>query len=258
MTERVQPVPDDLRGERAAGVGEVPRVDLRAAVQQQRRDHEEDHQQHEPRSAGVRPGEPGPAALAFRVGAQPDHREGGDARQHRHREEVLAEADPCPVPDAGNREGLAEQIPVGLDDGQQQDDESPERERVRGARHRPAEQLALAEHLGELRFRSPARVLPERAGTLGSRLPGHGQPLQPPQPAAGDGERDNGDHQADDDAQSHQDLLTGRRFGRRRVKAGPALRRCQRTPPAAPGHDGPLGLPWVAAARRDVTLEASR
>ena len=56
--QRVQPVADDLRGERAVGIGEVAGVDLRAAVQQQRRDHQEDAEQYEPGGAGVRAGEP--------------------------------------------------------------------------------------------------------------------------------------------------------------------------------------------------------
>jgi hypothetical protein len=82
QAERVQPVPDDLRGESAVRVGENAGVDLRAAVDQQRRDDQEDQEQHEPGRAGVRAGEARFAALALRVGPQPDDRERGDAHQH--------------------------------------------------------------------------------------------------------------------------------------------------------------------------------
>ena len=49
VAERRQPVPHDLRGERAVGVGEHAGVDLRAPVQQQRHDHQEDHAEYQPR-----------------------------------------------------------------------------------------------------------------------------------------------------------------------------------------------------------------
>jgi hypothetical protein len=44
--------------ERAVRVGEVAGVDLRAAVDQQRRDHQKDQEQDQPRRSGVRPVEP--------------------------------------------------------------------------------------------------------------------------------------------------------------------------------------------------------
>ena len=54
----MQPVPDDLEANAACGVGEDAGVDLRAAVQQQRRDDQEDHAQDEPGGAGMRAEEP--------------------------------------------------------------------------------------------------------------------------------------------------------------------------------------------------------
>jgi hypothetical protein len=78
---------------------------------------------------------------------------------------------------------------------------------VGDARHRPLEQLALADHLGGLGPDVPARVRADRRDTLGRGLPGPGDPVQPPQPASRDGERDHDQGQADDDAHSHSGLL---------------------------------------------------
>ena len=58
VAQRVQPVADDLARERAVGVGEHAGVDLRAAVQQQGGDDQEDHAEHDPGGAGVGAEEP--------------------------------------------------------------------------------------------------------------------------------------------------------------------------------------------------------
>ena len=116
---------------------------------------------------GVRAEEPGLAALPVRVVGQPDHGEGDDAGQHADGEQVLDEPDEGPVPDAGDRERAGEQVPVRLDDRQDQDDEAPERQRVRGAGHRPLQQLALADYLGRLRLASRpgcSRTVATRSG----------------------------------------------------------------------------------------------
>ena len=134
VPQRVQPVPDDLGGERAVRVGEHPGVDLRAPVEQQRRDDQEDHAEDDPGGAGVRAEEPRLAAFVVRVVPEPDDGEGDDPGQHADGEQVLDEPDEGPVPDAGDRERPGEQRAVGLDDRQQQDDEAPERGRVRRAR----------------------------------------------------------------------------------------------------------------------------
>ena len=65
--ERVQPVADDLRGERAMRIREVASVDLGAAVDQQGRDDQEDAEPHDPGRAGVGAGEARLAALALRI-----------------------------------------------------------------------------------------------------------------------------------------------------------------------------------------------
>ena len=188
-------------------VGEHPGVDLRAAVQQQRRDDQEDHAEDQPRRARVRAEKPRPAALAVRVVPQPDHGERDDPGQHRDGEQVLKEADGLPVPDAGNRERPAEQVAVRFDDRQQQDSKAPEGQGMRHARYRPLEQLALPDHLDGLRLDVPADMLPHRFDTLRGRLPAHRQPLQPPQPAPGDRERDHSQDQTDGHPQDHANLL---------------------------------------------------
>ena len=118
--QRSQPVADDLAGERAVGVGEVAGVDLGAAVEQQGGDDQEDHAQDQPRGPGVRAEEAGLAAFLVRVVPQPDDGEGNDAGQHADGEQVLDEPDERPVANAGDRERLAEQVAVDLDDREQQ------------------------------------------------------------------------------------------------------------------------------------------
>ena len=55
--------------------------------------------------------------------------------------------------------------------------------RVRRARDRPLQQLALPDDLGRLVFRVPAGMLAHRRDPLRGRLPAERQPLQPPHPA---------------------------------------------------------------------------
>src|SRR5579863_3943489 len=95
-------------------------------------------------------------------------------------EQVFDEADGGPVPDPDDRELPAEQVAVRLDDRQEQDDEAPEGQGVRRARHRPLEQLALPDHLRGLRAQVPAEVRAGGGDTLRGRLPGGRQPPQPP------------------------------------------------------------------------------
>ena len=79
-------------------VREVAGVDLRAAVEQQRPDDVEDHEQDEPGGAGVRAEEPGlagprlPGCCRSRMTANDD-----EADQHRDGEEVLDEPEPRPA-----------------------------------------------------------------------------------------------------------------------------------------------------------------
>ena len=216
----MQPVPDDLAGERAVRVGEEAGVDLRAPVQQQGGDDQEDHAEDQPGGAGVRAEEPGGAALAVRVVPHPDHGEGDDPGEHPDGEQVLEEADGRPVPDPDDRELPAEQVPVRLDDRQHQDDEAPEGQGVRHARHRPLQQLALPDHLGSLGGQVTAEVGAGGGDTLRGRLSGGRQPPQPPQPPPGDRERDRSQDQADRHPQDHANLPGIRKVKRRAKNRG--------------------------------------
>ncbi len=199
LAQRRQQVGHPLAGERPRVVREVAGVDLRAAVEQQRPDHVEDHEQHEPRGAGVRPEEPRPAALPAGVVAHPDGDEDAQRDQHGHREEVLDEPEHRPGPDQRDVEVPPDQGPVRLDDRQAEDQEAPEREEVCGAGQRPLEQLALPEDLHGLGLHGEPRV----RGTGGDVLPGTAEPVEHPQPAAGDHERRDGEQQTDDEPNGH-------------------------------------------------------
>ena len=103
-----------------------------------------------------------------------------------------------PVPDPGDRERPGEQVPVRLDDRQQQHDETPERRRVRRPGHRPLQQLALPDHLGSLDLRIPARdarapppPAPARAArsTPAASATTSGAPRPPTPPRSGPGRR---------------------------------------------------------------------
>jgi hypothetical protein len=56
-------------------------------------------------------------------------------------------------------EAVGEQVPEGLDDRQEQDDEAPEHEEVRDAGDVPLEQPHLAEHLEGVRHEAARAVL---------------------------------------------------------------------------------------------------
>ena len=96
VTQGRQPVPDDLGRERPMRIREHPGVDLRPPVQQQRRDDTEDHPQHDPRRAGMRPEEPRLAALLMRIVLDPDQGERDNPEQHPDREQILNEPDKRP------------------------------------------------------------------------------------------------------------------------------------------------------------------
>ena len=146
-------VGDRLGRERPPAVMLVRRVaggDLGAPVEQQRGDYEEDHPEHEIGLVDVRPVKPRFAREARGRLPQPDDGEDAKRGQHRDREQVLDKAQGAAPPESGDGEVTLEERAVGLDDGQQQDDEAPERERVGPAGDWPLEQLALREDVGEL------------------------------------------------------------------------------------------------------------
>jgi hypothetical protein len=203
--QRLQRLGHQLGGEcpRAVVEREVAGVDLRAAVEQQRGDHPEDHPQDDPGRAEVRAVEPGGALPPGRRLPDAEHGEHGQRDQHGHREEVLEEAEHRPGADQRDVEVAPDQRPVRFDDRQEQDQEAPEREEVRQPGAGPAQQLALPEHLGKVGPQPRTEVL----GASGLRLAGTDQPVQPPDAAAGDGERNQGHQHADHQADGHSTSL---------------------------------------------------
>ena len=74
-------------------------------------------------------------------------------------------------PDERDVEVPVEQRPVRLDDGQHEQEEAPEREHVRDARHGPLQQLPLPEHLDDLGADTRSRRRTVRPGSTGWPLP---------------------------------------------------------------------------------------
>jgi hypothetical protein len=92
-------------------------------------------------------------------------------------------------PDQRQGEGVAEQLPVGLGDGGQQDHEAPEGEEVG--------QPGIG-RLSSLRWpktsTSSARRRARRPGTVRGRLAGGDQPDDPLRPLPGQGDGEEGEH----------------------------------------------------------------
>ena len=124
--------------------------------------------------------------------------------------------------------------------------EAPERQGMRHARHRPLQQLALPDHLDGLRRHVPAGMHAHRRDPLRSGLPAHRQPLQPPQPAPGDRERDHGQDQADGHPQDHANLLSIRSSS---VAAQARRNMITSAQPRAPARTGASAVRWAALAR---------
>ena len=152
-------------------VREVPGVDLGPAVEQQGRHDQEDPAQHQPGRPGVRAVETGRPAFLLRLVAQPDDRERDQPGQDQHREQVLQEPQRERVPDPGDGEAAGEQVTVGLDDREDQNNEAPEHDEVRQPGDRPLEQLPLPEHLGRLHLGVPLRMRTNGRDPLRRRLP---------------------------------------------------------------------------------------
>jgi hypothetical protein len=88
-----------------------------------------------------------------------DDGEGDQAQRDRDGEEVLEDGQRPGLADDRDVEAVGEQVPEGLDDRQEQDDEAPEHEEVRDAGGVPLEQPHLAEHLGGVRHEAAGPVL---------------------------------------------------------------------------------------------------
>jgi len=165
-------------------------VDLRRPVAKQCDHHCGDHQQRDPGGARVGAVEAGLLAPPGWRFHQPGDAEDDDAGEDPDREQVLDEADHCPVPDHRDCEVLVhERVSESFDDRKQQDQEAPEHQGVREPGPPAFEQLPLAEHLGEFRAQAAQRTV--RASRRGCSRPDQApQPQQPPAGQAQPGEHD--------------------------------------------------------------------
>ena len=202
LTERLEDRGEELGREgEVVGVGEVVAVDLRSAVEEQRPDDHEDHEQDEPRGAGVRAVEAREASEAVRVLLDPDCGEDDERGEDGHGEEVLDERDPCPLVDDRDRQIGVDDRQVGLEDGEAEDDEAPEREEVGDPWDGPLQQLALAQHLDRLGLDQTPRV---GKAALRAALPHEDEPHEHEGTASDDERRDQSHHQADGQRWTHR------------------------------------------------------
>src|SRR6266498_611749 len=191
--EPVEQAADGVGGEGRAAVGEGPARLPGTAVERQGDHHPADHRQDHPGLAGVGLVEAGGALEPLGRLAQPDGRERQQAQRHGHGGQVLQEAEQRVVADQRQGEALVEQLPVRLQDGGQQDQEAPQGEEVGQPWHGALEQLALAEHLGDL-GPDPA---PGALEALGRRLADGDQAGEPLDPSPGKADGEEGDHGPD-------------------------------------------------------------
>jgi hypothetical protein len=131
--------------------------------------------------------------------AHADDRERAEGCQHHHGDEVLREAQHGPTADQRDVEVVVEQRAVRLEVDRGEDDEAPEGERVRGAGDRPLEQLALPEHLFDLREQACAQPVEPV-----DRLTGLDELEQELRAAGREAEHHEGDQQTEDQSNDHE------------------------------------------------------
>ena len=196
--QRFEHAADGVREERRLVVGQVTGADRGTAEQRIGPDDVEDHEQDQPRPAGVRAVEARRAAVVLGLGAQPDDGEDDDAQQHGDGEEVLQEAEDSPLTDQRDVELGVEQHPVGLEVHGGQNEEAPHGEEVRDARDRPFQQPGLAEDLADL-VADPLTEVVLAAPLIGGRLAGADEFGEIQDPLEGEHSDDGCHGQADDE-----------------------------------------------------------
>jgi hypothetical protein len=87
----------------------MSRVDLRAAIQEQRHDHGRDHGEHHPRGTRMAAKEAAFALLLRWRVLDPNNGEHAQRHEHRCGEEVLDESEPVTLTDPGNVETSIEE-----------------------------------------------------------------------------------------------------------------------------------------------------
>src|ERR1700722_658653 len=137
------------------------------------------------------------ACLAIFAGGRVDGADDGEDRQrneHGNGEEVLDETEGAPPANEGDHELLVEEVSVGLEDGEQQDGESPEDEGVGEPRDRPLEQLLLSAHFDQLGLDAGGDI-PDSTWVGASRAHQASEEVEAP---ARNGGGEDGDDQAND------------------------------------------------------------
>ena len=152
LHQRGDPVGEERSGELA-----VDR-ELGTAVELQRPQDVEDHEEHQPCRTGVRAEEARVATLLGGIVDQANDGEDHDPDEDENDEQVLEEENDGPGADDGEPEVLDVHLAQGLDDRDAEDEESPEGEDVSDAGDGPLQQLLLAQHLGALKLSPFAHV----------------------------------------------------------------------------------------------------
>jgi hypothetical protein len=171
-------------------------VDLSAAVNQERDDHQRDHEEHGPRCPQMTAVKARLAFLARRCILDADEREHDQRDQHRRGEEVLGEGQPIVASDERDMEVATEERPVGLEDRGHQYGESPHGEEVRQPGYGPLQELLLTGDFDDLGLADLAQPLPAARGALS----GADQFREPVETSPGDREEDDGYPETNDDA----------------------------------------------------------
>ena len=211
VTQRGHDPAHELGEECAVAVGQRVGVDRGAADQRVGPDDVEDHEQDQPRAAGVGTVEAGLAAQLLGLTGDADDREGDDAEQHGHGEEVLQEAQGVPAADERDVEVVVEQQAERLEVDRRQDEEAPHREEVGDAGDRPFQQPGLPEDLFELRGDPLAQVVLAVVG-LAHRLARPDEFRQPQHSLDRENAHDRGHQDPDDDPDQHLRIHTRLRF----------------------------------------------
>ena len=209
-----------------------PERDPARVPQQQRRDDPEDREEDPIRLLHVRAAEPvRPLDLPYR---EPDR----DPDDNEGREEILEEREPGHVPEVGERPTAVDRREHRLDDRRQQDEESPEDERVHHARGGLLEELALPQHVGELAARPGPRSI---------RTQGRPRRAQDLEPRAGVPPEQGDRHGQDDrEGEGAQEPLRRRISS---VRAGSTWNRSPTTPRSAMARSGASASLLIATIR---------
>ncbi len=192
-----------------------------------------------------------------------------DPEERHHRDEVLQEAEHRPVADQRDRpgervgaEGERDQGAVRLEVDRGQDQEGPEHEEVRGARHAPLQQLLLPEDLDDLSLHREAEPPRDACDAVGGGLSAGDQALEEPHPAPRDRQRDQVEEQPDDQygghSHSERSGCHGRSAPTLRARQAPAALDLRIVPTGNFVRSGPCRTSQAVPPSRLVSAAAAR